>query len=304
MGKTSIEWTRGDGGSLGETWNPVRGCRKISPGCKHCYAEAFASRFEGTHGHVYELGFKPRTAPDQLDAPLRWKKPRRVFVNSMSDLFHERFPFEYVGAVFGVMAQSPRHTYMVMTKRHERMVSFYDWVSEDACGCRGVPEAHVPEDHVVTTLAANLIEIDQIQRPWPLPNVWMGVSVEDRRYGLPRIEALRKIPAAIRFLSIEPLLEDIGKLDLTGISWVIVGGESGHGARPFDLAWSRSVVRQCREAGVACFVKQLGARPFDSEGPAVDGVRITEVTTVIAKGGDPSEWPPGDWPREFPEASR
>jgi protein gp37 len=215
--RSQIEWTDA-------TWNPVTGCTKISPGCKHCYAETFAERWRGVPGHPYEQGFDLRLWPDRLDAPLRWKQPRMIFVNSMSDLFHDRVPDSYIGRVFDVMAAAERHTFQVLTKRAERLAAWYE------------------------------------RRPgfWHLPNVWVGVSVEDRRYGLPRIPFLRRVTSAVRFLSVEPLLEDIGLIDLGGIDWVIVGGESGPGARPMKPEWALSVRDQCVQARVPFFFKQWG----------------------------------------------
>ena len=207
---SKIEWTDA-------TWNPVRGCTKVSPGCKHCYAETFAERFRGVPGHPFELGFDLRLVPEKLGDPLRWRTPRMVFVNSMSDLFHEDVPDSYVLAVARVMAIGNWHTYQVLTKRAERLAALLRGELGFAARCL---------------------------------NIWWGVSVEDRRYGLPRINHLREAPASVRFLSIEPLLEDLGRLDLRGISWVIVGGESGRGARPMAPEWVRSIRDQCRAAGV------------------------------------------------------
>jgi len=218
--RSAIEWTDA-------TWNPVRGCTKISPGCKHCYAETFAERFRGVSGHPFEQGFDLRLVPDKLLAPLQWRTPQMVFVNSMSDLFHEDIPMGYVAAVGRVMQRADWHTYQVLTKRHERMRALL-------CG----PLRWMAE----------------------LRHVWFGVSVEDRRHGLPRIDALRDCAVAVRFLSIEPLLEDLGPLDLSGIDWVIVGGESGLRARPMCQSWVRRIRDQCLAAGAAFFLKQLGGR--------------------------------------------
>src|SRR5262245_36447745 len=205
---SAIEWTDA-------TWNPVRGCTKISPGCSHCYAETFAERFRGVAGHPYEQGFDLRLVPEKLVDPLTWSKPKRVFVNSMSDLFHEGVSDDYVLDVARVMAAADWHNYRVLTKRSERL-----------------------RDLLRTKL-----------RPYAeLPHVWWGVSVEDRRHGLPRVEHLRAAPARTRFLSVEPLLEDLGEIDLTGIHWVIVGGESGHGARPMRQEWVLSLRDQCARA--------------------------------------------------------
>lgn len=216
--RSSIEWTDA-------TWNPVRGCTKISPGCAHCYAATFAERFRGVKGHPYEQGFDLRLVPDKLAEPLRWPARRRVFVNSMSDLFHPAVPTEYIVRVARVMAMAGWHTYQVLTKRSERMAELL---------------------RTELAFAADL------------PNVWWGVSVENRRHGLPRIDHLRTAPASVRFLSVEPLLEDLGQVDLTGVHWVIVGGESGHGARPMSAEWVRSLRDQCAAAGVSFFFKQWG----------------------------------------------
>jgi protein gp37 len=228
---SSIEWTDA-------TWNPVRGCTKISPGCKHCYAETFAERFRGVPGHPYEQGFDLRLVPGKLEEPLRWSKPRMIFVNSMSDLFHEDVSDDYILSVANVMQSADWHTYQVLTKRAERMrESLRGFLSEYAA----------------------------------LRHIWWGVSVEDRLHGLPRIDLLREAPAAVRFLSVEPLLEDLGTIDLRGIHWVIVGGESGHGARPMQPAWVKSIRDQCADAGVAFFFKQWGGRQKKQAGRILDG---------------------------------
>lgn len=229
---SAIEWTDA-------TWNPVRGCTKISPGCKHCYAETFAERWRGIPDHPYGQGFDLRLVPEKLDEPLRWKRPRRIFVNSMSDLFQVGVDADFIRRVFNTMNAASWHTYQVLTKRADRMLD--------------------------ATLAMPRALVEQ-------PHIWLGVSVEDRRYGLPRIDLLRQTPAAVRFLSIEPLLEDLGPLDLAGIHWVIVGGESGPGARPMHPDWVRSLRDQCAEAGVPFLFKQWGnwraAAWFD--GPQAD----------------------------------
>jgi protein gp37 len=218
--RSSIEWTDA-------TWNPVRGCTKISPGCKHCYAETFAERFRGVPGHPFEYGFDLRLVPEKLSQPLHWRSPRRIFVNSMSDLFHEDIPTEYIAEVGRVMAEANWHTYQVLTKRHERM--------------------------------RDLLR-DELAWMGRLPHAWFGVSVENRAHGIARIDTLRDTPTAVRFLSIEPLLEDLGPINLSGISWVIVGGESGVSARPMREAWVRNIRDQCAERGVPFFLKQLGGR--------------------------------------------
>ena len=205
-----------------QTWNPTVGCTKVSPGCKNCYALSMARRLQAMGTAGYENGFQLTLLPQRLNAPLLRKKPTTYFVNSMSDLFHEEITEEYIRKVFDVIEQTPHHTYQILTKRAERMKEFF----------RG---GAVPR------------------------NAWLGVSVEDRRHGVPRIDYLRKVPAQLRFLSVEPLLEDVGKLDLSGIHWVIVGGESGARARPMKYEWADSVFRQCQEQGVAFFFKQWGA---------------------------------------------
>jgi protein gp37 len=213
-----IEWTDA-------TWNPVRGCTKISPGCTHCYAETFAERFRGVLGHPYEQGFDLRFVPEHLLDPFRWPKAKMVFVNSMSDLFHKDVLTSYIDVVARVMCEASWHTYQVLTKRAERLRELL---------CSDLRFA-ADEQHI-----------------------WWGVSVEDRKYGLPRVESLRRTPAKVRFLSIEPLLEHLGEIDLTGIHWVIVGGESGWGARPMDEAWVLSIMEQCQRANVPFFFKQWG----------------------------------------------
>lgn len=216
--QSKIEWTQA-------TWNPVRGCTKISPGCKHCYAETFAERFRNVPGHPYEHGFDPRIVPAKLLEPATWAAPKTVFVNSMSDLFQDAVPDEYIAAVAAVMLHANWHTYQVLTKRADRLQQLLQTKLRDAAKAR---------------------------------HIWWGVSVEDRKYGIPRIEHLRNAPAAVRFLSIEPLLEDLGTLDLTGIHWAIVGGESGPGARPMNAAWVDAIKEQCARQHVRFFFKQWG----------------------------------------------
>lgn len=215
--KSAIEWTEA-------TWNPVTGCDQISPGCAHCYAKTFAERWRGVKGHPYEQGFDLRLWPQRLDQPSKWRRPRMIFVNSMSDLFHERVPDEFIREVFAVMEEANWHTFQVLTKRPERVLE----------------------------LAESL--------PWP-PNVWMGVSIENRRF-IHRADCLREIDAAVRFISAEPLLGPLEGLDLDGISWLIAGGESGPRHRRVDEDWIIDLRDRCREDGVAFFFKQWGgARP-------------------------------------------
>lgn len=212
---TKIEWTE-------RTWNPVTGCTKLSPGCKHCYAETMARRLKAMDAPGYERGFEVTLHPDRLEWPLERRTPTVWFVNSMSDLFHTGVPDSFIERVLDTIRRSPQHTYQILTKRADRLPSFF--------GSRRAPG-----------------------------NVWLGVSVEDRRYGVPRIQHLRRVDACVRFLSIEPLLQDLGELDLSGIHWVIVGGESGPAARPMKPEWVQNVKRQCEAAGVAFFFKQWGA---------------------------------------------
>lgn len=213
-----IEWTEA-------TWNPVTGCTQISPGCAHCYAKTFAERFRGVPGHPYEVGFDLTLRPERLEQPLQWKKPKLVFVNSMSDLFHDDVPESYIRQVFDVMKDAHWHTFQVLTKRSQRLAEMST-------------RLRVPE------------------------NVWVGVSVENQRWTT-RIDDLRRVQAAVRFLSCEPLLGPLD-LNLDGLSWIIVGGESGHRARRMRPEWARSIRDQCRRAGVAFFFKQWGA--FDEMG--------------------------------------
>jgi protein gp37 len=235
--RSAIEWTDA-------TWNPVRGCSKISPGCAHCYAELFAERWRGIPGHPYEHGFDLRVVEDKLTDPLVWTRSHRIFVNSMSDLFHERVPESFIARVFGVMELADWHIYQVLTKRAVRMR---------------------------TLIGNRLPQIDT------LGHVWLGVSVENRKHGLPRIDELRSTPAALRFLSIEPLLEDLGELNLDRIDWVIVGGESGPGARPMQSNWVVSIREQCRAADVPFFFKQWGGVRKGRNGRALDGRTFDEM---------------------------
>jgi protein gp37 len=310
---TSIEWTRSDDGTEGKTWNPTTGCDRISPGCDNCYALTMAKRLKGMGSAKYQNDGDPRTSGpgfgitahrDALEAPLSWKKPRRVFVNSMSDLFHARVPVEFITDVWRVMEMTPQHTFQVLTKRPERLAQVLAkvyWV---------------------------------LGRTEPLPNVWLGTSVENQKYADLRIPALLTAPAAVRFLSMEPLL---GPVDLWGpivpgrgrpkltywldgrpgwgpdqtddrgrvfqemavgprLDWVIVGGESGSGARPMDPAWAAGLVEQCQQSGTAVFVKQLGsvwARDTAWGGKTVAGHGDT-------KGGNPGYWPTSLRVREYP----
>ncbi len=223
---SSIEWTDA-------TWNPVTGCTKVSAGCKHCYAERLAKRLKAMGNPRYINAFAVTLQRDQVELPLRWKKPRRIFVNSMSDLFHERIPLEFIQQVFEAMGKSPWHVFQVLTKRAERLAE----------------------------LAPRL--------NWA-PNIWQGVTVESSSYRQ-RIDCLRRVPAAVRFVSAEPLLGPLEDLDLNGVHWVIVGGESGPDRRPMNPEWARDIKTQCNEAGVAYFFKQWGGRTPKSGGRVLDG---------------------------------
>jgi len=238
--KSSIEWTE-------MTWNPVTGCTKVSEGCRHCYAERLAQRLQAMGNPRYARGFAVTLHEELLDLPRRWHRGRRIFVNSMSDLFHEQVPEEFIRRVFDTMAACPQHIFQVLTKRSQRL----------------------------RELAPRL--------PWP-KHVWMGVSVEDERV-LGRIADLRQVPAAVRFLSCEPLLGPLDHLPLDGIAWVIVGGESGPGARPMSPEWVESILAQCRRAGVAFFFKQWGGVRKDLTGRLLHGRTYDELPPIAASRG-------------------
>jgi protein gp37 len=223
--RSAIEWTEA-------TWNPVTGCTQVSPGCAHCYAKTLAERFAGVAGHPYEQGFELRLWPDRLDIPLRWRRPRMIFVNSMSDLFHEDIPLDFVRRIFGTMQAADHHIFQILTKRHERLAE----------------------------LAPTL--------PWPA-NAWMGVSIENKRW-VQRADYLREVPAAIRFISAEPLLGPLTNLDLSGIDWLIAGGESGPRHRPVNADWVRELRDRCQDAGVSFFFKQWGGRTSKAGGRLLD----------------------------------
>lgn len=261
MADTSIEWTHRDG-TKGVTWNPTTGCDRISAGCDHCYALTLAKRLKGMGSAKYQNDGDPRTSgpgfgitthPDTLSDPLKWRSPRTVFVNSMSDLFHARVPREFVARVWDVMSRTPQHTYQILTKRPERMA------------------------RVVGGFPDGLWQL-------PLGNVWAGTSIESDEH-VRRADHLRSTPAAIRFISAEPLLGPLPSLDLTGIDWLIIGGESGQGARPMDLEWVEALIEMATDTGTAVFVKQLG-----------------KVWAGSGKGGDWNEWPADLRVREYPQA--
>lgn len=296
MADTGIQWTD-------KVWNPTTGCSRISPGCKNCYA----FQLHDMRHAAYQAGknlpmqyakpFKElQLFEDRLDDPLRWRTPKKVFVNSMSDLFHKDIPDEFIDAVFGTMGacedQGRGHVFQILTKRADRMLAY---------------------NRTRAYKAWNAPRIDT--EAWPARNVWWGVSVEDRKHGLPRIDRLRQVSAAVRFLSIEPLLEDLGTIDLTGIHWVIVGGESGKGARVCETLWIRRVMQQCKTAGVPVFVKQLGSRAMSwgtDDGTFADWNfyesigrhQMPDCWYLPLKhnhGGNTDEWAADLRVREFPE---
>lgn len=234
-----------------QTWNPSAGCTKISSGCKHCYAEAMAIRLQAMGVEGYENGFKFNTVPSRLNEPLRRKKPTVFFVNSMSDIFHKDMPVKYLNAIFEVIEETPQHTYQILTKRSDRMLKYFS------------------------------------KRTTP-KNIWLGVTIENKKEGLPRMDDLRQINASILFLSVEPLLEDLGKLNLKNINWVIVGGESGNKARPMEKKWVLNIKQQCETNDVAFFFKQWGTWGADKvkrnkklNGKEIDGQIWQQYPEVI-----------------------
>lgn len=322
---TKIEWTE-------DTWNPVRGCSPISPGCANCYAERQGGRFCGP-GKPFD-GFiqigkngnpgphwtgKVELIPHMLDLPMRRRKPTTYFANSMSDLFHEGLSFEDIDRVFAVMAlccapacsrrfnldQHPEHTFQVLTKRERRMREYFARLAHSGTAGR-LPDKITDACHdLLRSRPKDSRNLSWDLPGWPLPNVWLGVSVEDKERADKRIPELQATPAAVRFLSVEPLLGPVGirpylEWSATGgIDWVIVGGESGPGARPCDVAWIRSIVAQCKAAGVPCFVKQLGAKPRGPEQSVPDW-----VARLNSKGGNWEQWPEDLRVREMPGEAR
>jgi protein gp37 len=279
MAATSIEWTE-------VTWNPVTGCDRVSPGCDHCYALTLARRLQAIGQPRYQADGDPRTSgpgfaltvhPDALALPLRWRTPRRVFMNSMSDLFHRQVPGEYIAQVFAAMALAQRHTFQVLTKRHGRMRSLLNnghWRMQIAVE--------------MERLAPHCLDRWPADEPLlPLPNAWLGVSAEDHKRAGLRVPALAATPAAVRFISAEPLLGPIPSPQLGGIHWLIVGGESGPRARPLDTGWVRELITACRDAGTAVFVKQLGTAWARAHG-------------LRGKGTDWESWPAELRIREYP----
>jgi protein gp37 len=228
---STIEWTDA-------TWNPVRGCSRVSPGCLHCYAETFAERFRGVAGHPFEFGFDLRLVAEKLADPIQWSKPKKIFVNSMSDLFHEGVPDEYIEEVCRIMLAANWHTYQILTKRADRMAALLQ---------------------------------GKLRKAARAAHIWWGVSVENRKHGLPRIAKLRGAKPTVAFLSIEPLLEDLGIMDLRGMHWVIVGGESGPGARTMSPEWVRRIRDQCKQRSIPFFFKQWGGVRKKAAGRRLDG---------------------------------
>jgi protein gp37 len=326
---SKIEW-------CDKTWNPVVGCSRVSAGCDHCYAMGVAHRaMQPAHEGLTKLRGKEakrpgvdwngavRCLPERLGEPLRWRKPRRVFVNSMSDLFHEAAPFRFAAAVFGVMAACPQHTFIVLTKRPERAREFFAYIERLSAardwhdGENWPPQLSVVQSAATEEMGDGMMWCHQDR--WPLPNVILGVSVEDQATADERIPILLETPAAVRCVSYEPALGPVSwwpflrgdvrdvcldilagaPVDTPGLDWVIVGGESGHGARPFHIDWARTTVQECRAAGVPCFVKQFGAWPIES----IHGSKV-RVTLQDRKGKDMDEWEDGLRVRQFPEVPR
>jgi protein gp37 len=318
--KTHIEWTRGDDGVEGSTWNPVGGCSVVSPGCHRCYARAVAARFSGPgkpyHGLAVVTEHGPQWTGDvrlvekHLLDPIRWSRPRRIFCNSMSDLFHEGFTPEQIAQVFAVTVLAPRHTYQILTKRAGRM---RELMNSDAFKCLVRDEVNKLCERFRKSWRWNENEVPGPPHLWPIASVWLGVSVEDQKRADERLPELVRTHAAVRFVSYEPAL---GPVDFGPWLWmgrpldqIIIGGESGPGARPFDIAWARDVVRQCQTSRTSCFVKQMGSNAHDSARSIVGGWEPgdlepdTRVRFCDRKGGDMMEWPAELRVREFPQVS-
>jgi protein gp37 len=336
MGKTSIEWTD-------RTWNPIRGCSRVSEGCRNCYAEQVAARFSGEGQAYHGLARRRsngeaqwtgdvRLIEEHLSDPLSWRTPARVFVNSMSDLFHEKLTHEQIDQVFAVMALAAQHTFQILTKRPERMLQYFAEIFQRRTDLPiGPLDRHGKILEAVESIVYRGEGLTRFHgdrwwtpegglrahtQPWPLPNVWLGVSVENQAAADERIPLLLQTPAAVRFLSCEPLLGPVDLKDCgttpyftdrgclpdrpgTSVDWVIVGGESGRGARPCDVEWITDLVAQCDFAGVPCFVKQLGRHPVARTNGVVTW---PEVDLRDRKGGDMAEWPEELRVREFPRA--
>lgn len=336
---SKIEWTE-------STWNPVVGCTPVSPGCANCYASKMARRLDAMGQAKYRGLTTPHGAFNgvvrcdeaALTIPLRWRKPRRIFVNSMSDLFHDGVPDAFIRKVFAVMSIAGQHTYQVLTKKPKRMAAWFAYEVNSLSGCQAELLADDDFDYSwVSKMQQSLVSMAKKQKRrhghyldrsldsingtrkgvgdanyWPLPNVWLGTSVEDQTRADERIPWLLKCPAAVRFLSCEPLL---GLVDLNcdGVDLVIVGGESGPKARPCNVEWIQDIVRQCKAAGVPCYVKQLGSNPIlgdvsDPNGWPTEGGTVDwengKIRLKSTKGGDPAEWPEDLRVREMPEVLR
>ena len=312
--KSKIEWTDA-------TWNPLRGCTPVSEGCRRCYAAKVASRFPW--GARVAKGGKwlgnVEFVESALTAPLRWRTPRRIFVNSMSDLFHDAVPDEWIDRVFAVMALAPRHTFQILTKRPERMrawatgrVGLETRESEVAREAEHVGKivwdgrGSDPAKYGTVCGGAGDVSNRRAWPGWPLRNVWLGVSVEDQATAEERIPLLLQTPAAVRFVSFEPLIADLRDFRMDGIAWAIFGGESGSGARSCNIDWIRGGMATCRHYGTAIFVKQLGARPYwcDPSARSEYDVGGGEIELRDRAGADPAEWPEDLRVREFPDVPR
>ncbi len=338
--KTKIEWTD-------YSWNPVTGCTEADTSCRNCYARRMAARLAGRNGYPADEPFRVTLHPDRLDEPLRWRKPRRVFVCSMGDLFHKDVPFDFILKVFAVAIATPWNTYLMLTKRPDRAHDFYDWWRTEAAKLRylclqvgmAMDAQRMAESALSKANTFYLEHCDQSGRgrlddpvPWPLANVWLGASAGRQKELDDRLAHLLRCPAAVRFLSLEPLLGPIdlgeahvkacpvrgaGKHVCPNVDWVIVGGESGPNARPCNVAWVRSIRDQCKAAGVPVFVKQLGAKPQTNRGqgwPDMSRLQIASMDQPLAwplrdvhlddpKGGDESEWPEDLRVREVPKCA-
>lgn len=306
---TGISWTD-------STWNPISGCSMVSKGCMNCYAEKIAARFSwapdySKHPGPYFGLVKDGKWNGQVDfsehsllVPLKWKKPRRIFVNSMSDLFHENVPDEWIDKIFAVMALAPRHTFQILTKRPKRMLEYF---SAYHASVVELTRARLAIDRCSAEMNGGSFH----GNGWPLPNVWLGVSVEDQETADERIPLLLQVPAAIRFVSYEPALAPVNfrlgiyqlvsggsqGISLVGLDWIIVGGESGPNARPFDFVWARQVISQCRASETKCFIKQLGSK---ARGPLGQAPYSEAMNLKDRAGADPSEWPKDLRVQEFP----
>jgi protein gp37 len=282
---TTIEWTE-------VTWNPTSGCDRISPGCDHCYALTLAKRLKAMGQPKYQTDGDPRTSgpgfgiavhPEVLTEPLRWRKPRLVFVDSMADIAHAKVSRAFLIQVWATMMATPQHTYQLLTKRPERLRAL---LTDRGCGC---PHPHEPGRHFHSAVAAEVARLGrgavlEAAGAWPLPNLWLGTSIESDDY-VRRADHLRAAPATTRFLSLEPLLGPLPSLDLTGIDWVIVGGESGPGFRPLDLDWVRDIRDRCVALRIPLFFKQVGGRTPKAGGRLLDGRTWDQFPTRRAAGG-------------------